>query len=1144
MAEFIHLHNHTSYSLLDGACRISDIIETCKAFNMDAFAITDHGNMFGAINFYMELKKADLKPIIGAEVYIAPGSRLDKTKSDKQKDTSYHLVLLAKNFEGYQNLMELVSIGFLEGFYYKPRIDKDTLRKHSSGLIAMSACMSGEIARKIRNNDMQAAERAALEYREIFGDDFYLELQRHGIEEEEAVVQGMAELSKKLGIPMVATNDIHYLKQEHSRAHEILLCIQTGKTLKDANRMRFNTDQVYFKSQDEMIKLFSDFPEAIENTTKIADKCNLELDLDQIHLPRFDLPEGFQHLSLDEYLHQIAEQGLKKRYTEITPELKQRLEKELDIIKEMGYAGYFLIVKDFIDHARKEGIPVGPGRGSAAGSLVSYCLGVTNIEPMQYDLLFERFLNPDRVSMPDIDIDFCFERREEIIRYVKNKYGEDNVTQIITFGTMAARGVIRDVARVLEINLAEADKIAKLVPQELKMTLTKALAQVPELREIANKGGIYKELIDNSLVLEGLHRHASIHAAGVVITPGKLTRYTPLYKSPQKKDITTQYDGKTLEKIGILKMDFLGLRTLTVIDDTLKQLKARGKVIDPDQIPLDDPKTLEIFSKGETVGVFQFESSGMRNSLIQLQPQNIGDLIAMNALYRPGPMRNIPDFIDRRHGRTPITYAHPKLEPILKETYGIIVYQEQVMRVASELAGFSMSKADELRRAMSKKIKSVMEKLKVEFIEGARENRLSEADAIEIYDLIEKFAEYGFNKSHAAGYSVVAFQTAYLKAHYPAEFMAANLTSEMTDSDRIVILIEECKRMGLEILPPDVNFSDLKFKVENGKIRFGLLAIKNVGKNAILSIIQAREKEGSFKTLFDLCQHVDLRLVNKKVLESLIQAGAMDSLEGHRAQQFEAIDTAVHFGQRMASQRANGQTSIFSTAPETQHLDTPPLPETEKWTERDKLNYEKDVLGFYFSGHPLSQYAFVLKLFSCDSLKSLLTKKNNDPVRVGAMVTHIKTHIDKKKRIMAFITVEDLTQAGEVVVFADAYQKYKEHLQEDKLIFITGKASSQEGQKSPKLICDQVIPFDQVWNQLGEKLHIRIDAGNMSREKIFNIKNLLTQSKGQVPVYINVRTPKNGSYVLRSRKIFTHLTPDLANKLAEQVGKDNVWVEG
>ncbi len=1143
MSKFIHLHNHTSYSLLDGACRIKDIIKTCKDFGMDTFAITDHGNMFGAIKFYMEMEKAGLKPIIGAEVYVAPKSRFEKSKTDKQKDTSYHLVLLAKDYQGYQNLMELVSIGFLEGFYYKPRIDKEVLRKHSSGLIALSACMSGEIARRIREGKLEAAEKAALEYKEIFNDDFYLEIQRHGFEEDEIVIEGMVEINKKHGIPLVATNDIHYLKREHSRAHEILLCIQTGKTLKDTNRMKFDTDQVYFKSQEEMIELFSDFPEAIENTVKIAEKCNLKLDLKQTHLPQFEPPEEYSHLSLDEYLSLLAEKGLKERYDKITPELEERLNHELKIIKQMGYAGYFLIVKDFIDHAREEGIPVGPGRGSAAGSLVSYCLRITNIDPIKYDLLFERFLNPDRVSMPDIDIDFCFERREKIINYVKERYGEDNVTQIITFGTMAARGVIRDVARVLDIDLSETDKIAKLVPQDAKITLTAALERVPELKQLYQKGGIYKELIDNSLVLEGLHRHASIHAAGVVITPSKLTHYTPLYKSPQKEDITTQYDGKILENIGILKMDFLGLRTLTVIDDTLKQLKARGIEIDLDQIPLDDPKTLEIFCKGQTVGIFQFESSGMRESLIKLQPQNIGDLIAMNALYRPGPMDNIPDFVDRRHGRTPITYAHPKLEPILKETYGIIVYQEQVMRVASELAGFSMAKADELRRAMGKKIKSEMERLGGEFIEGAMKNGLSERDAVQIYQLIEKFAEYGFNKSHAAGYSIVAFHTAYLKAHYPAEFMAANLTSEMNDTDRVVKLIEECRNMGLEILPPDINYSDLKFKVEDGKIRFGLLAIKNVGKNAILSIIKAREENGKFKTIFDLCEKVDLRLVNKKVLESLIMAGAMDSLEGHRSQLLAAVDTAVHYGQRMATQAAKGQTSIFATAEETKNVDQPPLPDTPKWTDKETLNMEKEVLGFYFSGHPLSQYAFVLKLFSCNSLGSLLKIDNDTPVRIGAIITQVRTHVDRKSRTMAFVTIEDMTQSGEVVLFADTYQKYKEYLKEDSIIFINGRVSIQDGQKIPKLICDKIIPFDRVWYQCGERLYIEINSENMSREKIFKIKNLLAQSKGQIPVYITVRTPKNGFYILRSRKVFTQLTLDLAMKLAEQVGKENIWVE-
>lgn len=1144
MSKFIHLHNHTSYSLLDGAAQIKNMIKLCKQFGMDALALTDHGNMFGAIEFYTKVKNAHIKPIIGAEVYIAPQSRFDKTSSKGQTDTSYHLVLLAKDNQGYKNLMKLVSIGFLEGFYYKPRIDKEALRQYSSGLVALSACLKGEVSRLILREDMQGAARAATEYAELFGDDYYLEVHRHNIKEEEIVVQGMLELNQRLGIPLVATNDVHYLKQEHIAAHEILLCIQTGKVLKDQNRMKFNTDQVYFKSQDEMIELFKDIPEAINNSLAIAEKCNLELEIGKIHLPKFDVPDTHQQMSLDEYLSHVAVQGLKERYAEITPELEKRMEHELAIIKQMGYAGYFLIVKDFIDYARQKGIPVGPGRGSAAGSLVSYCLKITNIDPIQYDLLFERFLNPERVSMPDIDIDFCYERREEIINYVREKYGENNVTQIITFGTMAARGVIRDVGRVLDINLSEVDQIAKMIPADPKMTLTIALEKVKELREISQKNDLYKQLIENSKVLEGLHRHASTHAAGVVITPDELTNYTPLFKSTQSDVVTTQYDMKSLEEIGLLKMDFLGLRTLTVIKHALDHLKKRDINLDIDTIPLEDQDTFDIFGNGETVGVFQFESSGMRDSLRRLKPQNLGDLIAMNALYRPGPMQMIPDFIDRKHGRTRIEYLHPKLEPILKETYGVMVYQEQVMRVASDLAGFSMGKADELRRAMGKKIPHLMEKLSLLFKEGAIAQGINQKTADDIYNLMEKFAEYGFNKSHAAGYSLIAYQTAYLKAHYPAEFMAANLTSEMNDTDRMVILIDEYKRMGLELLPPDVNESDAEFTVVGKNIRFGLNAIKNVGKNAIRSILKARKKCGKFNTIFDLCKNIDLRLVNKKVIESLIQAGAMDSLDGHRAQLIAAIVIASQYGQREAAQRANGQSSIFEIGSQGAKLDQPPLPEIEPWNDKEQLSREKSVLGFYLSGHPLSRYALELKLFSSNSLLAIKSQDDGSPVRVGAMITQIKKYIDKRNRTMAFITIEDLTSSAELLMFSDAYTKYADLVKEDSIVFIIGKISAKNEDEEGKIICDEIFPLNQVWSKCGKYLYLKIDTEKVTKDSIIKIKKLISENRGQCPVYITVKTPNNGSYVMRSKKMAADLNPTLTSKLAEFVGRENIWVEG
>jgi len=1143
MADFVHLHNHSHYSLLDGACKIDDLLRMCSEFGMDTLALTDHGNMFGAIEFYTKALKAGIKPIIGAEVYIAPRSRFEKTSSKKGgSDTSFHLILLAKNITGYKNLMKLVSIGFLEGFYYKPRIDKEVLREYSGGLIALSACLKGEIPQMILKKNMDRAEQAALEFKELFGDDYYLEIHRHNIPEEEIAVQGMIELSKKLDIPLVATNDTHYLKREHAFAHDILLCLQTGKTLDEQNRMRFSTDEVYFKSPQEMKELFKDVPQAIENTLKIAEKCNLELNLKTIHLPRYQVPETHRHLSLEDYLRHLAEQGLEERYPNVTPELKARLDYELDIIKKMGYAGYFLIVKDFIDYARKKKIPVGPGRGSAAGSLVSYALRITNIDPMKYDLLFERFLNPERVSMPDIDIDFCYERREEIIKYVKQKYGEKNVTQIITFGTMAARGVIRDVGRVLKMSLSEVDKIAKLIPATPGMTLDRALNLVTELREIADKDDLHRKLIENSRILEGLARHASTHAAGVVITPEELTKYTPLFKSSQG-DITTQYDMKILEQIGVLKMDFLGLRTLTVIDDTLKLLKKRGIIIDLDRIPLNDPDTYQIFCRGETIGIFQFESSGMREYLRQLKPERLEDLIAMNALYRPGPMDMIDDFIKRRHGETKIEYLHPSLEPILKETYGVMVYQEQVMRVASDLAGFSLGGADLLRRAMGKKKHELMKEQRKLFIQGAAARGIDEKTANEIFALMAKFAGYGFNKSHAAGYSLVAYQTAYLKAHYPAEFMAANLTSEMNDTNRIVILIDECKRMGIKVLPPDVNESSYKFTVVDQNIRFGLGAIKNVGKNAILSIIRARDKYGRFKTIFDLVQHVDTRLVNKKVLESLARAGALDSLQGHRAQLLQSIDLATTYGQHVHAHHANGQTSIFDGGGEGVKVANPPLPEVKPWSQAEKLAHEKELLGFYFSGHPLSKYQLEIQMFSRYSLQQIHTLPDRTSIKTAVIITGVKKHFDRKNRAMAFVSIEDFSGNGEMIVFADAYEKYKEILHDDSMVLIVGKVSSKGDNDENKILCDELISLDQVWDRCVKNISFSVTASQETESHLREIKEILSRNRGRCPIYINVKTPENGEYVFRVKKITARPSPGLVNKLSEIIGKENIWIE-
>ena len=867
-SEFVHLHNHSDYSLLDGAQTVQTLVNTIDDLGMDSVALTEHGNMFSVIPYYKAAKKAGIKPIIGCETYVAVGSRFEKKPRADGGWGNNHLVLLAQNYKGYQNLMKLVTFGYLDGFYYRPRVDIDLLKEHNEGIICLSGCLKGEVTEKMLKDDWDGAKEAALRFAEIFENRFYLEVQNHGIPDEAQNIQNMKKLAGELNLPLVCTNDAHYAKHEHWEAHDVHICLGTGKDRDDPNRLRYATPEFYFKTQDQMYEMFKDVPNAIENTRKIADSIDIELPMGDYHLPNFPIPEDASDKDPDTYLQKLCETGVQNQYGDIKPELRSRLDHELKVIKKMGFAGYFLITADFVKYAKDNDIPVGPGRGSAAGSLVSYSLGITTIDPMRHNLLFERFLNPDRISMPDIDIDFCIERRGEVIDYIKDQYGEKSVTQIITFGKMKARQVIRDVGRVLGYSFGEIDRLAKLIPTTLNITLEDALKQSPDLREAGE--GQYKDVIEYSKVLEGMNRHASTHAAGVVIAPGDLTDFVPLYRSPQG-DVTSQYDMKGLETLGLLKLDFLGLRNLTVIDNALKLLKERGENIDIEKIPMDDAKVYKIFAKGLTIGVFQFESSGMREFLKKLKPTVIEDLIAMNALYRPGPMENIDDFISRKHGKKKIEYAHPVMEAILEETYGIIVYQEQVMQIAHEVAGFTLAEADIMRRAVGKKIKKLMDELKVKFIDGALEkHNIPKKRGKEIYELIEKFAEYGFNKSHSTAYAYVAYQTAWLKTHYPAEFMSANLTSEMSNIDRVVILINECRKLKIEVDPPDVNISSTNFRPVNHKtISFGLNAIKNVGTKALDQIVESRDKHGKFDSLFDFTANVSLKSVNRKVLESL-----------------------------------------------------------------------------------------------------------------------------------------------------------------------------------------------------------------------------------------------------------------------------------
>jgi len=1140
---FIHLHNHTQYSLLDGAIRVGDLVKAAQSMEMEAVAMTDHGNLFGTIPFYKAMKKAHIKPIIGFEAYVAPRSRKEKEGGMKAGRNNHHLILLAKNLDGYRNLMKLSSIGYKEGFYYKPRIDREVLEKHREGLVCLSACMNGEVPWKIIQEDYEGARRDACYYRELFGDDYYLEIQDHGIPEEKIAFKGLVTLSKELDIPLVATNDTHYLKREHARAQDILICIQTGKDYDDPRRMKFSTEEIYFKSESEMAQVFPDHPEALSITQEIADKCDISFTFNDYKLPIFEIPAEIGEISLDDYLEKLAIEGMHRRYAEITPELEERLKYELDVIKKMGFPGYFLITMDFMKYARDNGIPVGPGRGSAAGSLVSYCTEITNVDPMRYGLLFERFLNPERVSMPDIDIDFCYEQREKVIDYVREKYGYDNVTQIITFGSMKAKAVVRDVGRVLKIPYSEVDAMSKLIPDQLGTHLTDAYEKVTEFKEAVNSDETHRMLYDTALVLEGLSRHASTHAAGVVIAPGDLTDYVPLYKQPQG-DLTTQFDMKAVEEIGLLKMDFLGLRTLTVIDHALKALKRKGIEIDIDEIPLDDPVTYEVFAKGETIGIFQFESSGMREYLRKLQPDCIEDLTAMNALYRPGPMDWIDDFIDRKQGRVPVEYLHPLMEAVLKETYGIIVYQEQVMQIAARLGGFSLGSADLLRKAMGKKIAALMAEQKIEFVKGAAEKDISAKKADEIFAMIDKFAGYGFNKSHATCYSVVAYQTAYLKAHYPAEFMAANMTSEMGNTDRVVILIDECKRMGIDVLPPDVNESHSSFIATEKGIRFGLGAVKNVGFNAIQSIVTGREKIGQFTTLFDFCKNINLRQVNRKVIESLIQVGAMDSIEGHRAQQLASACTAISYGQTMQQQEGMGQYSMFGEGSGQEEALIPEMVNLAEWKPSEMLKREKDLIGIYVSGHPLEEFKDEIDAFAKPMIGHLAESPTGVGVMICGLIGDLQTRLDRKNNTMAFFQIEDFSGVVRVLCFSSTYENYRDAVQADAMVMVKGKLDRRDGRDEYTVLADEIIPLDEVREKYAKRLSMTLSAETLKEHDLDRIHMLVGQNPGSCRVLINIKTGNGQEMLMKAKSHQVHPSVELVKDLRAILGRENVWIEG
>jgi DNA polymerase III subunit alpha len=1139
-SEFVHLHNHSDYSLLDGAQNIDVMLDTVLALGMDSIALTEHGNMFSAIKFYQAAEEKGIKPIIGSEVYIAKGKHTDK--SSQLDRANNHLILLAKDYIGYKNLMKLVTYGYLDGFYYRPRIDKELLEKHSDGLIALTACLKGEIPEKLVRNDFEGAKKAALEFAEMFPGRFYLEVQNHNIPEEQLNIVNTINLAKELDLPIVATNDSHYAKKEHYDAHDIHICLATGKERNDPNRMRYATDQFYLKSQDEMHSLFGDIPGAIENTRRIADSINLTIPTGDYHLPKFPMPDDSKSSDPDDLLHKLCIDGINEQYGIIDEEIQTRLDHELGVIKNMGFAGYFLITADFVKYAKENGIPVGPGRGSAAGSIVSYALGITTIDPLKYNLLFERFLNPERISLPDIDIDFCIERRGEVIDYIKKQYGENAVTQIITFGKMKARQVVRDVGRVMSYPFSEVDKIAKAIPEELNITLDDAIKKSTELHDYAE--GDYRELIQHSLVLEGMNRHASTHAAGVVIAPSDLTDYVPLYKSSQG-DITSQYDMKGLEELGLLKMDFLGLRTLTVIDKAVKLIKILGVEVDIDGLKYDDPKVFELFTKGMTAGIFQFESSGMREFLKKLKPTALEDLIAMNALYRPGPMNSINDYIDRKYAKKKIIYPHTDLKPILEETHGIIVYQEQVMQIANEIGGFSMAEADMMRRAMGKKISSLMKKSTDKFITGALKRGISKSKATEIVELIEKFAQYGFNKSHSTAYAIIAYQTAWLKTYYPAEFMSANLTSEMSNSNRVVILINECRKLGIKVNAPDINVSDVEFSpVDDKTISFGLNAVKNVGTKTCEKIIEARNKDSKFVDIFNVCSRVNLHSLNRKVLESLIKAGAMDTLDGTRAQMFASIDNALKYGHQRQNDALSNQVGMFdmSTAANSEVVVKPPMTEVEEWNEQESLDMEKEVLGLYLSGHPLLKHADDLEEFGNFDFSEKASLRSMKKVQIGGIIRDLRHHYDRKNNQMAFFNLDCLGGQAEILAFSDTYERYKNLIEDNKIVFIQGKPTDRSDFADLKLIADQIVPLENCRELLSRRVNIRLTPQLAEELDLEKLHSLARQFRGSCSLIFHIVNGQLRQRIL-AQNIKVSSNKLFLQKLREEYGEKNIWIE-
>ena len=1117
--EFVHLHVHTQYSLLDGAIRIDDLLQKCKACNMTAVAITDHGAMHGALEFYVKAKKAGIKPIIGCEFYIAPQDRKKHEGAKSSSDAAFHLLLLAMNKTGYKNLMKLASIAQLEGFYYKPRIDKETLQTYNEGLIALTACLHGGIPYLILSGNMEGARAETKALQKIFQDRFYFELQDNGIKEQIKVNKGLKKLSREFSVPLVATNDCHYLNQSEAFAHEVLLCIQTGRTINDSGRFKFSTDELFFKTPDEMRERFKEHPEALLETVKIAERCNLDLEFGQHHFPNFPLPSGE---TLDTYFARLARDGLKERLAEIrdkgelTAEMEKtyhdRLEMEINVINAMEFPGYFLIVADFINWAKNQKIPVGPGRGSGAGSLVAYCLRITEIDPMPYGLIFERFLNIERKSLPDFDIDFCQERRGEVFHYVQEKYGGiEHVAQIITFGSMKARAVIRDVGRALDMPFGEVDRIAKLIPEQLKITIKEAIEQEPRLKDAEKRDEKVATLLSIAQVLEGLSRHMSTHAAGVVISPEPMVEYLPLCKGP-KGEILTQYDMKYTEMTGLIKFDFLGLKTLTVIDRAIKLIDADlGSPLEINKIPLDDPKTYDLLCKGDALGVFQLESSGMRALLISMRPEVFTDLIALVALYRPGPMESgmVGNFVETKHGKKPANYPLPQLKSVLEETYGVIVYQEQVMKIANILANYSLGDADILRRAMGKKIPEVMANEKEKFMAGAARNNIPKDKAEYVFDLMAKFAGYGFNKSHSAAYALIAYQTAYLKAHYPAQFMAALLSCDMNNTDKVVIYINECRDNEIEVLPPDINESDKDFTVVDDRIRFGLAAVKNVGEAALDSIIEERHA-GPYTSLEDFCCRVDLRRVNRRVLESLIKAGTFDSFKLKRSQLFAILDQALEHGQAAQRDRLSGQISLFAVMDSDDEIlhtkiDIPDMPE---WSDQEKLTFEKETVGFYLTGHPLDDYREDIVSVADTNLSEKKQWNEGQNLRVGGLIRDIKYRQTKKGDPMAVIILEDIAGTVEVVIFPELYSQCASMLQNDTAVVIEGQVKKDE--RGDNIIANGIDSLQEARNKYTAGARIKLQSDRVNRQNLEALKKIFYRYHGPCPISLTLHFSGRG----------------------------------